>query len=55
MTSLVFKMDLPNSAINGLVAGKLLVLNNSGKLIDSYNATSGCPGCQYKTSQHKKG
>lgn len=55
MTSLVFKMDLPNSAINGLVPGKLLVLDDSGRLIDSYNATSGCPRCQYKTSQHRRG
>lgn len=55
MTSLVFKMDLPDSARSGLVAGKLLVLNESGKLIDSYNATSGCPRCQYKTSQHRRG
>lgn len=55
MASLVFKMDLPDSARNALVPGKLLVLNNSGTLIDSYNATSGAPRCQYKTSQHRRG
>ncbi len=55
MASLVFKMDLPDSARNGLVPGKLLVLDQSGQLIDSYNATSGARRYQHKNSQHRRG
>lgn len=55
MTSLVFRMDLPSSPISSLVPGKLLVFNDEGSLIDTYNATSGCIGCQHKNAQRLTG
>lgn len=49
---LFFHMHLRQSS--DLLEGRLILLED-GKLVDTYIATSGCPGCQHKLAQDDKG
>lgn len=52
MTHLIFFMQLQQTS--ALLEGRLLLVED-GQLIDTYIATSGCPGHQAKSAQSEKG